>query len=140
MSKTQSVQFQAGSRAFKEGRHTNPYSLPPIRWHRDWQRGYDYAATLTSTPAPAAAGEQAEPVATVLPGSGYLAEVPNGLPPGTKLYAAQVAKEPLTEEQRHGAFCRAEKVLMVNPNRSWRDAIADEIERAHGIAAKEQAK
>lgn len=46
---------------------------------------------------------------------------------------APVAQEPLTREQRFSAFSRAEKRLMVSENLSWRDAIADEVEKMHGI-------
>lgn len=54
-----------------------------------------------------------------------------------KLYtAAQVlatGRVPLTPEQRTAAFIRAEKKMQSDVNLSWRHALADEIEAAHGI-------
>jgi len=49
------------------------------------------------------------------------------------LYTAPQAAKPLTAAQRFDAYSMAEKVMMLNGSKSWRDAIADEIERAHGI-------
>lgn len=45
--------------------------------------------------------------------------------------------QPLTAVQRFDAYARADKVMMVNGSKSWRDAIADEIERAHDIGKKD---
>lgn len=44
-----------------------------------------------------------------------------------------VAREPLTPEQRTAAFIRAEKKMQSDVNLSWRHALVDEIEAAHGI-------
>jgi hypothetical protein len=44
-----SLQFQMGTKALKEGKHINPFTKPaPLRWRRDWQAGYD-AAKAAST-------------------------------------------------------------------------------------------
>ena len=40
---------------------------------------------------------------------------------------------PLTPEQRTAAFIRAEKKMQSDVNLTWRHALADEIEAAHGI-------
>lgn len=44
-----------------------------------------------------------------------------------------VEREPLSPEQRTTAFIRAEKKMQSNINLSWRNALVDEIEAAHGI-------
>ena len=46
---------------------------------------------------------------------------------------AQAVAEPLTPEQRTAAFIRAEKKMQSDVNLTWRHALADEIEAAHGI-------
>ena len=49
------------------------------------------------------------------------------------LYTAEVLAVPLTPEQRTAAFIRAEKKMQSDVNLTWRHALADEIEAAHGI-------
>ena len=50
-----------------------------------------------------------------------------------------VVREPLTDEQRTAAFIRAEKKMQSDVNLSWRHALVDEIEAAHGIKGGQHA-
>lgn len=50
--------------------------------------------------------------------------------------AAQPKQEPLTQAQRSQVFDCAETSMRHNPNLSWRDAICDALESAHGIGEK----
>ena len=47
--------------------------------------------------------------------------------------AALSARKPLTEEQRSKVFRDAETRMVYDLNLSWRNAVVDEVERAHGI-------
>lgn len=47
--------------------------------------------------------------------------------------AALSARKPLTEEQRAEVFRAAESRMVHTINLSWRNAVVDEVERAHGI-------
>ncbi len=49
---------------------------------------------------------------------------------------AQAERQPLTREKREAVFKAAEAAMAADPNLSWRDAIVNEVERAHGIDAK----
>ncbi|MGQ0595819.1 hypothetical protein [Aquabacterium sp.] len=47
--------------------------------------------------------------------------------------AALAARKPLTDEQRAEIFRAAERRMVHTVNLSWRNAVVDEVERAHGI-------
>ncbi len=47
--------------------------------------------------------------------------------------AAQPVREPLSQGAILAVFSDAETAMRRNPNLSWRYAIIDEVERAHGI-------
>ena len=76
----------------------------------------------------------------------YVPAQPSGLPfvPWSKeadmreswTQPAQPKQEALTQAQRSQVFDCAETSMRHNPNLSWRDAICDALESAHGIGEK----
>jgi len=88
---------------------------------------------------------KSEAVGVVLPGNGYLAEVPDGLPPGTKLYAAPqeaVERQPLTDTEIADCATDLEPYPMelVCVPAEQLIAFVRNIEAAHGIGPATQEK
>lgn len=90
---------------------------------------------MLAAPPPSAAPGAAH-VATVLPGNGFLAEVPNGLPPGTRLYtAAPVGRagqvqEPLSAERISDLARDAQIAFCLKSGGCFEEEFARAIERA----------
>lgn len=93
------------------------------------------ALETNSETVSAMAQPQQEPVGEVTDalGDAFKCEFKGPLSVGTKLYTSPPDRNPLTAGDRDKVFDRADKRMQSNTNTSWRNAIVDEVEAAHGI-------